>query len=354
MYPRRSARLEVKVEQREEDSLEFSRPGAKNTPQRARARAVRTSPMATPRQKSVAVGTTPAELGKATPPRKRVGGEERAVANPELLNSFKEIEAQLRCPVCKGFLDAPMMAKCSHVFCSLCIRRHLELVSQTCPECNAHASVSSLVKEPRLATMAIRVADAAEVSSVKEGKNPVFIRQKLSQSQGTAITTRPTLPIFRGKKDREVQEMMRRDGLDVPYPWKRDDAIGDIKELQAAYDGRRMGALTQEPTRQGVLRAMQAEKGNPKTEMKSTEAKEQFEEARWHMLRMLQKGVQKARRKGSLKRKWVDDWDSSTIEHQEQLAAAAAKRARTDPPARATYPIFGIAATAQLRKPPDV
>ncbi|KAF4739371.1 E3 ubiquitin-protein ligase rad18 [Perkinsus olseni] len=379
--PRRSARLgERKVEENHSASARSA-----TTPQRQhglRPRAAKTA--STPDQQRTVVNTSPLKLGRATPPRERrsVEGDSTAAkgsGNAGLLTAFKEMETQLRCPVCKGFLDAPMMAKCSHVFCSACIRRHLELVSQTCPECNASTSVSSLVKEPRIAAMvrlmgenntrkrirkAIRVANTAEVEAVAEGKNPVFMRQKLSQSKGVPIDSRPTLPIFRGKKERDIQEMLRREGLAVPYPWSRDAAIREIKEyyfrLQAAYDGKKMGALSQDPTRQGVLKAMLAEKGRgnkPRAALVaggSSEGSENlqavFEEARWKMLRLLQRAVKKAREKGSLKRKWVDEWDSSSVERDHEEADAAAKRIRIAEPTIPTFPIFGMS----QRRPPDI
>lgn len=47
-----------------------------------------------------------------------------------------QVEAALRCQVCKDFFDTPMITSCSHTFCSLCIRRCLTTDGK-CPLCRA-------------------------------------------------------------------------------------------------------------------------------------------------------------------------------------------------------------------------
>jgi E3 ubiquitin-protein ligase RAD18 len=47
---------------------------------------------------------------------------------------LEPVDAALRCHVCKDFYITPMITSCSHTFCSLCIRRCLNLNSE-CPEC---------------------------------------------------------------------------------------------------------------------------------------------------------------------------------------------------------------------------
>lgn len=45
-----------------------------------------------------------------------------------------QVEAALRCQVCKDFYNTPMITSCSHTFCSLCIRRCLTN-DGICPVC---------------------------------------------------------------------------------------------------------------------------------------------------------------------------------------------------------------------------
>ncbi|KAJ8361175.1 hypothetical protein SKAU_G00177000 [Synaphobranchus kaupii] len=54
---------------------------------------------------------------------------------PPPLVCLKNVEALLRCPICFDYLNITMMTKCSHNFCSLCIRKFLSYKLQ-CPVCN--------------------------------------------------------------------------------------------------------------------------------------------------------------------------------------------------------------------------
>ncbi|KAK7916708.1 hypothetical protein WMY93_012469 [Mugilogobius chulae] len=57
---------------------------------------------------------------------------------PPSLAPLKNLETLLRCPICFDFLNITMMTKCSHNFCSLCIRKFLSYKLQ-CPVCNMEA-----------------------------------------------------------------------------------------------------------------------------------------------------------------------------------------------------------------------
>lgn len=50
------------------------------------------------------------------------------------ISELKPLDAALRCLVCKDFFNTPMITSCSHTFCSLCIRRCLNIDGQ-CPAC---------------------------------------------------------------------------------------------------------------------------------------------------------------------------------------------------------------------------
>lgn len=50
------------------------------------------------------------------------------------LPGFAEVEAPMRCQVCKEFMMTPMITSCGHTFCSVCIRRCLAN-DGLCPAC---------------------------------------------------------------------------------------------------------------------------------------------------------------------------------------------------------------------------
>ncbi|KAL1922040.1 uncharacterized protein VTP21DRAFT_10682 [Calcarisporiella thermophila] len=63
-------------------------------------------------------------------------------SSPEL----SDIDHKLRCPICKDhFQAAVMLIKCSHNFCSLCIRRSLNL-AEVCPVCRTPSEESHIQK----------------------------------------------------------------------------------------------------------------------------------------------------------------------------------------------------------------
>ncbi|XP_061583091.1 E3 ubiquitin-protein ligase RAD18 isoform X2 [Cololabis saira] len=62
---------------------------------------------------------------------------------PSSLACLKNVDALLRCPICFEFLNISMMTKCSHNFCSLCIRRFLSYKLH-CPVCNTQMTEQDL------------------------------------------------------------------------------------------------------------------------------------------------------------------------------------------------------------------
>ncbi|XP_019942062.2 E3 ubiquitin-protein ligase RAD18 isoform X3 [Paralichthys olivaceus] len=62
---------------------------------------------------------------------------------PPGLACLKNVDTLLRCPICFDFLNISMMTKCSHNFCSLCIRKFLCYKLQ-CPVCNTQATEQDL------------------------------------------------------------------------------------------------------------------------------------------------------------------------------------------------------------------
>ncbi|XP_068450625.1 E3 ubiquitin-protein ligase RAD18 isoform X2 [Clinocottus analis] len=62
---------------------------------------------------------------------------------PPVFACLKNVDALLRCPICFDFLNISMMTKCSHNFCSLCIRKFICYKSQ-CPVCNTQTTEQDL------------------------------------------------------------------------------------------------------------------------------------------------------------------------------------------------------------------
>ncbi len=65
----------------------------------------------------------------------------------------REIDAGLRCSICRGFLTVPVSTPCCHSFCSQCIRSALHchtVGSQKCPVCARPAAPTTLRALPQL------------------------------------------------------------------------------------------------------------------------------------------------------------------------------------------------------------
>ncbi|KAI9328216.1 hypothetical protein DFJ73DRAFT_128881 [Zopfochytrium polystomum] len=54
---------------------------------------------------------------------------------PPHAHALRDIELLLRCPICKEMFEAPTSLPCRHMFCSTCVRRHLQIKDE-CPSCN--------------------------------------------------------------------------------------------------------------------------------------------------------------------------------------------------------------------------
>ncbi|XP_024126918.1 E3 ubiquitin-protein ligase RAD18 isoform X2 [Oryzias melastigma] len=62
---------------------------------------------------------------------------------PASLACLKNVDSLLRCPICFDYVNISMMTKCSHNFCSLCIRKFLSYKLQ-CPVCNTSMTEQDL------------------------------------------------------------------------------------------------------------------------------------------------------------------------------------------------------------------
>ncbi|KAJ1643067.1 E3 ubiquitin-protein ligase rad18 [Coemansia erecta] len=63
---------------------------------------------------------------------------------PRGFEHLRELEKLLRCPVCKEYLETPMVVSgCGHTFCSLCVRRCIAQETK-CPSCRAQTAEGDL------------------------------------------------------------------------------------------------------------------------------------------------------------------------------------------------------------------
>ncbi len=72
---------------------------------------------------------------------------------PLIFISDREMDAALRCSICRGFLMVPVSTPCYHSFCSQCIRSALQchtVGSQKCPVCARPAAPTTLRALPQL------------------------------------------------------------------------------------------------------------------------------------------------------------------------------------------------------------
>lgn len=199
-----------------------------------------------------------------------------ASATTPLLSLWKQIEDQLRCDICKSLMDTPVSLKCTHSFCSFCIRRYLELGGNDyCPCCRLPATSTDVKLEPRLAGILrilglekglvrkrIRVAIAGSTSPLQPigTRNETFTKQAVLAdffSRGGTLVGRSLMPLYKTLKDKQLRELLVEDGLDVPI--SRDEQVRVHKEFvmicQAAFDALRMGMYpSHPPTKEGLMR----------------------------------------------------------------------------------------------------
>ncbi|XP_056130869.1 E3 ubiquitin-protein ligase RAD18 isoform X2 [Lampris incognitus] len=90
---------------------------------------------------------------------------------PPSLACFKNVEALLRCPICFEYLGIAMMTKCSHNFCSLCIRRFLAYKLQ-CPVCNLETTQQDLRNNRLLDDLVVNFQEARQQSSKANFESP--------------------------------------------------------------------------------------------------------------------------------------------------------------------------------------
>ncbi|XP_014892656.1 E3 ubiquitin-protein ligase RAD18 isoform X1 [Poecilia latipinna] len=80
---------------------------------------------------------------------------------PLSLACLKTVDTLLRCPICFDFLNITMMTKCSHNFCSLCIRKFLSY-KLLCPVCNSQMTEQDLRNNRLLDDLVVNFQAARE------------------------------------------------------------------------------------------------------------------------------------------------------------------------------------------------
>ncbi|WPK27085.1 hypothetical protein PUMCH_004457 [Australozyma saopauloensis] len=106
------------------------------------------------------------------------------------LPKLSQLDSLQRCLICKDFLKAPVITSCNHTFCSLCIRQHLQSVSN-CPLCKAEQFESNLK----------RVIILEELVSCFRELRPQLLSLLALQDSGEAVMEPPP------PKDIEVVEI---------------------------------------------------------------------------------------------------------------------------------------------------
>ena len=62
----------------------------------------------------------------------------------------KDVDENFHCSICYNVLKEPRTCRNNeHIFCDACIREHLNVNAQTCPECNEHLTIDTL-RRPRV------------------------------------------------------------------------------------------------------------------------------------------------------------------------------------------------------------
>ncbi|CAG8545953.1 1231_t:CDS:2 [Paraglomus occultum] len=58
---------------------------------------------------------------------------------------YQDFDRATRCSICKDFYNAPVITKCSHTFCSLCLQRYIT-INSSCPTCRVTVALSETRK----------------------------------------------------------------------------------------------------------------------------------------------------------------------------------------------------------------
>eukprot|EP00118_Oscarella_pearsei_P006491 m.29413 g.29413 ORF g.29413 m.29413 type:complete len:523 (+) comp31166_c0_seq3:190-1758(+) len=88
------------------------------------------------------------------------------------VSELKDLDHSLRCSICFEYFRTAMMLSCSHNFCSLCIRRHIEFTGNksNCPLCGEPAVASNLTNNRLIDQVARQFTAARQFLMKKDGQ----------------------------------------------------------------------------------------------------------------------------------------------------------------------------------------
>ncbi|KAJ2395288.1 E3 ubiquitin-protein ligase rad18, partial [Coemansia sp. RSA 2603] len=139
---------------------------------------------------------------------------------PAAFPHLRELDQLFRCPVCKEYLDAPMVVtNCGHTFCSLCVRRCLTQETK-CPSCRAPTTESELHPN-RLVESLLREFRRGRpqlLSTIKTASKSQFAGRKRQRvAESTTDNNTPTLAQTLNKSaahiDLTASDIENMDGL---------------------------------------------------------------------------------------------------------------------------------------------
>uniref|UniRef100_A0A1A7YPJ6 RING-type E3 ubiquitin transferase n=2 Tax=Iconisemion striatum TaxID=60296 RepID=A0A1A7YPJ6_9TELE len=149
---------------------------------------------------------------------------------PPSLSCLKSIDTLLRCPICFDFLNIAMMTKCSHNFCSLCIRKFLSY-KLLCPLCNTPMTEQDLRNNRLLDDLVINFQTA---------------RQELSKANFESPPISPKTPasVVKCKTLREKGQSSSNSILSNFFQKKQQTPSRNESLKQDVQQGQRQGAQT--------------------------------------------------------------------------------------------------------------
>ncbi|XP_008295091.1 E3 ubiquitin-protein ligase RAD18 [Stegastes partitus] len=138
---------------------------------------------------------------------------------PPGLACLKNIEDLLRCPICFDFLNISMITKCSHNFCSLCIRKFLSYKLQ-CPVCNTQMTEPDLRNNRLLDDVVVHFQAARQQLSKVSFESPPIspktpssaVQCKTPKDRGQKCNTSVLSHFFQKKSKTPPSKETQRDG----------------------------------------------------------------------------------------------------------------------------------------------
>nr|ACO14717.1 Postreplication repair E3 ubiquitin-protein ligase RAD18 [Caligus clemensi] len=154
---------------------------------------------------------------------------ETFLISPSLLESYPRLESILSCSVCYETIRDPVLTKCSHSFCSLCIRRYL-LYKLQCPSCFHELHENDLIPNKPLRDILQQLAitlPKSDSSPSKDCENrgiavlsSKFEAHSLHCSNSPSkllkakIALKPiSKPVYHIMKDSELKKKLKEEGL---------------------------------------------------------------------------------------------------------------------------------------------